>query len=41
MAVLAVAALSVNAIQGSAVAGLACFLAITARLAQAEEHKQL
>lgn len=37
--ILAVTALKVPAIHAGAVAGLACFLGIVARIAQAEEHR--
>jgi hypothetical protein len=37
--VLALFAVAANAIQAAALAGLACFLGITARIFQAEEHR--
>lgn len=38
-ATLACAALAVSAVQAGAIAGLACFLGIAARVAQAEQHR--
>jgi hypothetical protein len=38
-AVLAVVALTAPAVQAGALAGLACFLGIVARVVQAEEHR--
>ena len=38
-ATLACAALAVSAVQAGAIAGLACFLGIAARVMQAEQHR--